>query len=190
MGGAMTSHRRRALHERERQDARRITAYHEAAHARISEMLGVRVRSIALIDGGGGICKFEPARGRVEDALRIAFAGPHVQYALTGDDWTSEGDFQIAREAVAQLPVDQRQRAYEDAFAWARAAVREHWPSIDCIAAALLERGELTGSELREILSGLRFRTMTLQATPSARSDPAEHLDYAPGLRQRGRRYA
>jgi hypothetical protein len=144
------SWRRRALHERERQA--RVTAFHEAAHGILGIALGCRVREISMTGVHGGFCDFAPVPDRVADRLRIAFAGPCVGYILSDDDLGCEGDFAVAREAVARLPVEQRQQAYESAFAWSRSAVLSHWREIESVAAALLEHGQLSGEQVGRIL--------------------------------------
>jgi hypothetical protein len=133
----------------------REVALHESGHACVAVSLCVPITRLRLEpsrDGPSGFCEAQPSDSYSE--LLMLLGGPMVN-DLWGFDWDGWGD---------DIPNGDRARAHECLSHWAPAEregvlsnasqrverlVREKQDVIEALATELLERRELSGSEVR-----------------------------------------
>ena len=138
-----------------------IVAYHEAGHAVVSRMLGLRVKSVTIRPGSVLIDSFSGAP--TEKQILILLAGiyaqrhfaPHSSWRSRSQSHPNSGyDF----DKVALLIHDQHGNGRvadlysRYAFAKAEQLVEGSWQHIEVVARALLERGTLTGAEMYQVM--------------------------------------
>jgi len=155
---------------------RRATAYHEAGHAVIGEALGVHMKTTSIVPGEGfdGQVRFrrvlrasdldgsgngDRTRLRIERQIMVSYAGEaaqrrHRPRSVRPHHYQS--DYQIIADLLRSLWAP---GPSADAFAkWLALRTAEmvalHWPQIKRVAAALMERGSLSGEEVREAMWG------------------------------------
>ncbi len=154
----------------------RATAYHEAGHADARRALGWPLHSVTVIPdearGTLGACygadpstpdaplpgRMMPGLGEViDERIVVLWAGPLAEVCATGqppeDSTLARSDFEeIERLAEMRCPHAHERRLY---LAWCRERaqriVDDHLDEIHKLAAALLERGTITGAEARAI---------------------------------------
>jgi hypothetical protein len=137
-----------------------VEAVHEAAHATIARLLGVPVRRVTR---DGTLCWVEP--GSIEAHQKqaiVCLAGPRAERrfvrAQNGQRMTTDERYELwatcwrkdrrhADEHLAASNVDE-----DTARKTTSRLVLEHWDVILRVAAALDERGELTGAEIDALL--------------------------------------
>ena len=132
-------------------------AYHEAGHAVVSRMLGLRVKSVTIRPGSVLIDRF--SRAPTEKQILILLAGlyaqrrfaPHSAWRSRNQSHPNSGyDF----DTVALLIHDEHGSGRvadlysRYAFAKAEQLVEGWWQHIEAVAKALLERGTLTETEM------------------------------------------
>lgn len=122
---------------------RKSIAYHEAGHAVIAHVLGLRVQSVTV--GGANHCAVLTAGAATDARLYVYAAGPaaHSIYSrLSLDDAIialGAGD----HEMMMQL-TDDTSHYYN----MARRMCRDEWHAIKAVAELLLQRHNLTGDEI------------------------------------------
>lgn len=136
-------------------------AYHEAGHAVVSRMLGLRVKSVTIRPGSVLIDSFSGAA--TEKQILTLLAGiyaqrrfaPHSAWRSRNQSHPNSGyDF----DNVALLIHDQHGSGRvadlysRYAFAKAEQLVDDWWQHIEAVARALLERGTLTGAEMYQVM--------------------------------------
>ena len=132
-------------------------AYHEAGHAVVSRMLGLRVKSVTIRPGSVLIDRF--SRAPTEKQILILLAGlyaqrrfaPHSAWRSRNQSHPNSGyDF----DTVALLIHDEHGSGRvadlysRYAFAKAEQLVEGWWQHIEAVAKALPERGTLTETEM------------------------------------------
>jgi hypothetical protein len=130
------------------------TARHEAAHAVVAELFGIRVTRLELYAkpyrGYIGACWLDRRfdRGRLTRAL-IAAAGPVAehQWHKVPRRWFQTSDANDLQNAFSV------KRDLDLVIETTRRIVREHAETIDRVARELFKRGNLTGTEVRRILA-------------------------------------
>jgi len=153
---------------------REATAYHEAGHAVACVVLRLPVVSVDIVpqEDRLGYCRFDrpdpdgaPTWQRdhfLRDHLTIILAGPAAEIRrFPGHRWCiflgDSDDIACARTEHQALHETNPQMAGEDWDDWFRVAqglVKDEWQAITAVATALLERGELTGEEVKQIIGG------------------------------------
>ncbi len=133
-------------------DDRKVLAYHEAGHAIVALALGYRCYSVAVENGGKAVCD-EPA----EHALALLIASFIAESRCRGEDdiWRDEDDRVRAADLalwIARGDIDTASALLSTVTAQAKARVDEHWPQIEIIANALVEKGRLTGEEISTLI--------------------------------------
>ena len=123
------------------------SAIHEAAHAVAFEARGVRVQSVTM-DG----CT--PEKPEAVGALCGAIAAQRIGF----DDAHSPADMNMARQAL--LGEGKSEQWMSGAEGDAQRLVAASWPVIQGVAAALYQRGQLTGDQVRGVM---RQMAWTLQ---------------------------
>lgn len=156
-----------------------LVAHHEAGHACIAEALGIRVTTASIVRVPGqhrGIVKYGAAE-EVESIV-ISFAGVLAAARSAGRPvrWSRGGrgrrsaavqDYggsdDLAKAATtAELDLvwnDAAERRAYLRWLWqrARVLVERHWPMIEAVAAALVERRTLTGEEVRGVRRAVKL---------------------------------
>jgi hypothetical protein len=149
------------------------TSYHEAGHAVIAQMLGVRVHLISIEPGEhwDGFVRHEKVlskaqayvlpdgrkRLRAERLMQIALAGPLAQRRYRRCSFRSahaRSDYENVTDLA--LSICGSERSTDAYLRWLSIVVTEavdrHWPIIDVVAKELFERRTLTGTALRELV--------------------------------------
>jgi hypothetical protein len=139
-------------------------AFHEAGHAVGSRQVGLRVTSLSL-DAATSLVPLIADGGPMTDSGRrrfatVAYCGPisEARYCrLTGDQCTAlwQDAWTADRKNIESCALDATQLV--KARERAKWLVATHWRKIDALAAALIERGSLTGDEMREVLRNVFF---------------------------------
>lgn len=156
--------------------AKTSVAYHEAGHAVMAYEQRLRIREVSIlpeatsaghVDRIAAIIGERPDIGRVTDRVRmkverdvlVALAGATAQRIRNPRSvraWHGESDRAVAEGLLAHISPD-----FEELVAYLnlldiRARVQlEHfltWPAVEALAAALLERKVLTGTEARRVI--------------------------------------
>jgi len=145
---------------------RDVVAYHEAGHAVVSCMLGLRVKSVTIRPGSsysGSVLIDRFSKAPTEKQILILLAGvyaqrrfaPHSAWRSRNQSHPNSGyDF----DTVALLIHDEHGSGrvadlYSSyAFAKAEQLVEGWWQHIEAVAKALLERGTLTGAEMYQVM--------------------------------------
>lgn len=127
-------------------------AIHEAGHAAAALALGVRVGFVRLEPSGAGqcFCNWDgtTARTRAIVALAgLAAAELALPHSSAEHRLRARLDMDEAEPALQQLPDDERRQVGPATFD----LVRQQWATVERIAAALLERGELYAADLERI---------------------------------------
>ncbi len=153
------------------------TAYHEAGHAVAAWDVLVRAKSLSIIpdlsDGSLGrhitgpyFTNMRPdldhsprVQRRLENKALVCLAGPAAQrrFSPRGYRWVhGEGDYRQAVELLSYIsPESKELGAYIGLIdIRARNFVRrdDMWAAIEAVAAALLDRGEIPGREIKPII--------------------------------------
>ena len=156
-----------------RKSLRQANAHHEAGHAVIAYALGYKPTSATIVpsrDVRGIVSRPSPLRGikldidgsdrarlRVERAIQICLAGPLAQQRYRRSSWRryhGGSDFDTARDLALHVCGSGEQAT---AFLrWLEITTRErvetYWVYIARVAALLLERESLTGTDILSAL--------------------------------------
>lgn len=160
---------------------RELTAYHEAGHAVAAELLkSGSVTDVVIGPAGGGKSRDnvrEWRKGALVDAAGGAaervLAGKSAGTTFLGDRadyWGSQSDNRRADAFISTLGFSSEARREErrKLDIEAESIVRWAWPAVCAVADALLERGQLTGDDVRAIM-----RTGKPQPRAAAPAPPA-----------------
>ena len=140
------------------------TAYPEAGHAVVACRTGVKVQSVSIIPGEGykGICTLvSEFSGRhsdgvkLERAIRISLAGPLAEkkfYRWSYRRAHARGDYQKAIGLCRYLSGAEWREWLKIREEATLVLVDRYWMDIRNVAAALLERRELTGRAVTRII--------------------------------------
>jgi len=161
--------------QRRKEEEHRGTAYHEAGHAVVNRHLGYAVSSVTIEAGDdyqGAVLHDDPLFGcdleiddvesgtdeKIAHSIIVAFAGPAAEKHLNPEFFNLEGargDYKVIADLVFCLVghPDQATAKADELDQQAQALVLEHWPHIDRVARALLDRTELTGDDLETLIS-------------------------------------
>ena len=149
--------------EREPEISRWQVSFHEAAHAVLGEVFGLRVKSLRVLSGGDGTAKIATATHlSVPDQIALCMVGwvgaelggyPHPSpdcHEITSD--------QLSAECLAMCVLDS-EHTDADEFAIrtmlregaqkARELISKHRTRFDEIAKALLREGELSSEDTK-----------------------------------------
>ena len=149
-------------------DAERLTAFHEAGHAVMAELCGRLLTEVEIIGdlehmGSVQSRAFNPSpEAETEDVechLKIILAGTVAEGMVSdrhGWDETSE-DVDAAVRLGMRLVDDCEDvlPLLEDIGADVKRDLDRHWRAVETLAAELLDRKTLTGSEVRKLLTPL-----------------------------------
>ena len=152
-------------------DADALTAFHEAGHAVMAELCGRQVTEVEIVgdrehsgmvhslafppDRAGGALPEDEIED-VERQLKIILAGTVAEAIVTGrEDWDEKsGDLDAAVrlamrlvddcEDVLPLLADIRSDVERD--------LRDRWTAVEALAAELMIRKAMTGTEVRNLL--------------------------------------
>jgi hypothetical protein len=149
------------------------TAYHEAGHAVIAYVLGYRPQSVTIVptvDTAGHIINTNPLHGfqleidssaearlRIESLITICFAGPIAQKRYNPRSWRrAHGQWDYEKIAELGLRVCGSAEQASAFIRWREIVacdmVRAHWPRIQLVAGQLLERENLSHTDLDAII--------------------------------------
>lgn len=172
------------------QRRRELTAYHEAGHAVAYVRLSLPFTSATIVPdaqggsaGGARGAPFHPVGSglktldRLEKEIIVALAGPLAQRRHTGrndhvgavKDWRRAAEFAFRRFGERPEPGQPRGDLEDVVAAYLRylelqteraVASPSWWSAIEVVAAALLERGTLSGRQVRGILREAEWRKL------------------------------
>jgi hypothetical protein len=149
------------------------TAYHEAGHAVIAYVLGYRPQCVTIVptvDTTGHIIHPNPldgiqlnhgsldeARLRIESLITICFAGPIAQKRYNPRSWRrTHGQWDYEKIAELGLRVCDSTEQASAFIRWREIVacdmVRANWPRIQLVAGQLLERENLSHTDLDAII--------------------------------------
>ena len=125
-------------------------AHHEAGHAVVAHLLGVDIGIVRIGPANGEVTFLSPASPA--DSALVDLAGPlaHTRYLYPdGGSLTfpSEGDFASYEANGKHLAC-----SHDEAVAVVAHTLETHWPVVDALAAALLNKGALTGAEVAQLV--------------------------------------
>lgn len=157
---------------RRRRSALEATAYHEAGHAVVGTILNWKVKSINLESGAQGLCVLVRPRGVPAPSVRDIFMMNLAAEATERRYWGRRpgmdrifgwlGDRESMKEAFAMITprpasVDESRLRFQDAvkifYPLAEHYVEGQWPVIKALAAELLTKWKLTGTEANRIMA-------------------------------------
>jgi ATP-dependent Zn protease len=144
-----------------------LVAYHEAGHAVAARVLGIEVQSVSIVEDKGTLGRsisplpkdFDPYAEGAEEVMRshlvAGVAGAASEELLTGELSSITGnDLEGATKLLMSLAAIGAQ-AQEDGE-WARKKAKstlcDNWESVQALAEALLEHGELDREQILAIL--------------------------------------
>ncbi|MCC6360395.1 MAG: hypothetical protein IT450_16775 [Phycisphaerales bacterium] len=157
---------------------RLISAFHEAGHAVVAELLGVPVAEVTIdADGGGGLCRFDslPLHRSVEGPtqeeqdkasreLEVYLAGVVAAAYAGASREENDGDeddlTKVSEFVAAFFPDDDAQVVVDERIDFVTALVTIHWRAVEAIAAVLDEAGRITGSEVAAIVGARHFKIL------------------------------
>jgi hypothetical protein len=135
-----------------------MAAYHEAGHAVIAHMLGVKVRQVSIDEHGNRtqIGGFGRGEDRIERAIIVNLAGPYAQRRhAPRSRWrhgnhfgsNSGADFDNVTDLIFNLHGNNKvsEAYWRYVEARAEALVEQHWKKIDAVAQVLLRKHLITG---------------------------------------------
>lgn len=146
---------------------RRATAYHEAGHAVVAYRLGAEVRHVTIVPDhdsrghfahGDLFCALGRGsdRANLERAIKICLAGPLAQKRFRRRSYCRRNgrqDYDCATGLARYLAGSAGEREflrYQERRT--HALVEHYWNEIELVARALLERDELSGTEVKNII--------------------------------------
>jgi len=155
-------------------EAERLTAFHEAGHAVMAQLCGRLLTEVEIVgdrEHTGMVHSLafppDPADGvvpesEVEDVelqLKVILAGTVAEAMVSGRHGWDEtsGDLDAAVRLGMRLVDDCEDvlPLLEDIGADVKRDLDRHWPAVEMLAAELLDRKALTGSEVRKLLTGV-----------------------------------
>lgn len=159
-------------------------AYHEAGHAVASVLLGVGLRSVTIVPDAGrgtlGLCQgTPPGRGfrpdaavdgrtmrRLQDQVMVLLAGGIAEYEFTRrhNHRGCDHDYRVAADLAGYACGGGKE--LEFFLGWLGERVRgllrnrAHWPAVEALAAALMERRTIGGADARRVIHEAIRRTV------------------------------
>lgn len=134
-----------------------LAAIHECGHVVTRLALGLAFDRVWVDEQGNGCVESvdydETDPAVVDDHIVSTLAGGEAERILIG--YVSDGvdghggDYQSAADLLPYSSL-----TFEEAECAAAALVAEQWPTLDAIAAALFDAGELSGAECEAIANG------------------------------------
>lgn len=145
--------------------AERLTAFHEAGHALMAELCGQLLTEVEIIGdrehtGSVQSLAFPPNREAetedIERHLKIILAGTVAEAMVSGrKGWDETSEDLDAAVRLGMRLVDDCEDVLpllKDIGAGVERVLNRHWPAVEVLAAELLDRKTLTGSDVRNLL--------------------------------------
>jgi len=133
---------------------REQVAYHEAGHAVIAHSFR---HNITKLDLDGCTVEIAPTRQAAEETIVVSLSGGIAarRFSGNGADDGGLGDDKYVRYLALRLS-EGRESEATALVDWLRCrattAVDRHWPQIEEVAGVLLDKKELSGAEIKEVL--------------------------------------
>ncbi len=150
------------------------TAYHEAGHAVMGFMLGIRIRNVSIVPDESTfgrvehssplksinlevVDKADYSRFRMEKNAIMAFAGALAEKKFNPHGFRkvwSITDWEIASSLIERYSISpEEHNAYVKLLQIrAKALVEVYWPDIEDLASLLLEKEKLSGKAVRKFI--------------------------------------
>jgi ATP-dependent Zn protease len=171
------------------------TAYHEAGHAVCAWRLRMKIRKATVISNeysAGRVqigkmskaslsdielgTRFSTGRIQAEKQVMVAMAGAVAQRKFAPRSWRSyhdSADHEIISDLLERYAgfdddgvLDARQH-YKLLRQWTEQLIRNDWKLVEAVAEALMERGTLSGDQVRQvILTALGMTEISLPIEP------------------------
>ena len=144
---------------------RRQTAYHEAGHAVVGWVFGLRTTSLRVLENGDGAADVLATADVSElDEIAVAASGP-IAGNMCGEPhrhaWYLSSDWRRAYNAACHAhPEDEdaQERLMRSGSAKARRLLHQHWTLVERIGTELHRRNELSEEEVDAMMrAGLGF---------------------------------
>ena len=182
IGGALLRLSGRAPRVKTRSD--RTTATHEAGHAVLQEILGIRRKKATIVPDGntGGYathartCPADPREAKAywRRQATQCYAGAAAQRRLGMRFWRAgtADDHANADRAIDAISydLDERRRIAADSKRRARRYVAQFWPEIRCLANAPIRERTLYGTAIRRLVRAAQSRLVERRNATVARS--------------------
>ena len=149
-------------------DAERLTAFHEAGHAVMAELCGRLLTEVEIVGdrehtGSVQSRAFNPTPDTesddIERHLKIILAGTVAEATVSGrQGWDETSEDLDAAVRLGMRLVDDCEDVLpllENLGADVKRDLLRHWQAVETLAAELLDRKALTGSEVRKLLTPL-----------------------------------
>lgn len=146
--------------------AKRLTAFHEAGHAVMAELCGRLLTEVEIVgdrEHAGSVQSraFNPSpEAEAEDVerhLKIILAGTVAEAMVSGrEGWDETSEDLDAAVRLGMRLVDDCEDVLpllSDIGAGVERDLQAHWQAVEMLAAELLDRKTLTGSEVRKLLA-------------------------------------
>ena len=137
-----------------------LAAYHEAGHAVLACLTGVRFRLVTLasIMGSQGFVAFLSTDNPSPEYITVLFAGLLAEKRRLGADWVLErslckDDIGRAERLVASAPDAKRAMAARYARAEDEIRSPRTWAAVTAVAESLLARGVIYEDRVRELVN-------------------------------------
>ena len=144
-------------------------AHHEAGHAVVAYLHGVRPQSITVDEDGRGRFNSDRQNLTAETETMVAMAGPAAEYLFSN---SVGGNFPSFAEALdshnhlwsdmdrhdackhsESLPPEEQCRFREQYWQQTCKILCSHWSSVQAVAAATLERKTLIGRQIWDLIN-------------------------------------
>lgn len=146
---------------------RQWTAYHEAGHAVVAHYLGIGIHRVTIVpdhdcagalDHGDLFCGPGSDRAKLERAIQFCLAGPLAQKRFDGRNYRQRhgrGDYDCASGLARYLAGSSEREylQYQERRTWT--LIDRWWDDIGRVARALVERDQLDGAEVKDIIETL-----------------------------------
>jgi hypothetical protein len=145
-------------------------AHHEAGHAVVAYLNGIRPQSITVDEDGRGHFHSDCRTLTAETETMIAMAGPAAEYLFRNPCGGNVPSFAEALEShrhlwsdmdqhdackhSESLPLEEQRRVREQYWQDTWGMLSSHWSSVQAVAAAIVEKETLIGKQIWDLIEG------------------------------------
>ena len=127
------------------------TAFHEAGHAVLAQLLGIPAGRASAIDDTGYAITFHPKRGYITERIMVAAAGGIAEERFIGSCNHDSEDRQFAIELARTIGLTANHVA--GIRRHTARIIDEHWSAVRAVALEILRQGWLTGRQIDQLFA-------------------------------------